>query len=649
METPNEDDCSIDINTKPSRLLKIGDRPMDNSEFTKIVARSIRGTMVEQMTQDVAQTRLRDHADDSNTPFSHAAPTLLDYQDTMLQLAIRASQPHKVKALLESRQTDAVDRVSSLDIAASEGRLHMVKQLLPLIITDKREFVRKKYAVHGTQAEAGLYSSALHEAAANGHTETIRLLLDNGFDPNEAGFCDSRGKVALPGTRAAVPLVWAAANNQVQAARILLEVTQFKHVQPAIHAAIFATADETLKVFDSARIIVHISDHVRPSLIRNILLVEDANVQLSSMATLLKYGVEAEEVFRHGIPQHVETFTLLWPAGYHADEKAVMGRKLLVRVASIGNVAIGTYLLDHGVSPDVGLEHGRSPLREAFQKGQSVFASLLLSRGASPYDATLLRIQDPCWCGTSSLCARQCARHFLECFLVLFPYLMPLFQGQSRPNVRTDAADLLYWRRQLERTALKAVFGLDPEDPLVADLVFGIQAVSPSCITEKTLFASIRWFYEHHPRKLWVNSKYCWGTNNVCMEELQALFSSLISDGMMWEGDQYSKPKWKRHVERLATLDNVSVLELEDLLAADLALGTQAPSSFSISDEITWISSVQERDQDHLRRKWKANIGYLIRVLPDDARRKLLAKLEEDERGDNEDDLQLYLTKLLKE
>lgn len=117
----------------------------------------------------------------------------------------------------------------------------------------------------------------------------------------------------------------------------------------------------------------------------------------------------------------------------------------------------------------------------------------------------------------------------------------------------------------------------------------------------------------------------------------------------MWEGDQYSKPKWKRHVERLATLDNVSVLELEDLLAADLALGTQAPSSFSISDEITWISSVQERDQDHLRRKWKANVGYLIRVLPDDARRKLLAKLEEDERGDNEDDLQLYLTKLLKE
>jgi ankyrin repeat protein len=213
--------------------------------------------------------------------------------------------------------------------------------------------------------------TALHYAAWAGELEIVRLLLNNGADPNRQD------------AWAQTPLIAALCRGDGPMAKLLLERGADPNLRcqprdaPLALAIRKGLADVALMLLDRG------ATPGKPDLLTALLKLP------ALVLPLLQHGADWRQTGFHGSVPHLMAeggltgaVQFLLDHGVGADEAYPTGATLLHTAALRGRVEVARLLLDRGANVNAKTDSGATPLMYALERGNQQTVDLLLERGA---------------------------------------------------------------------------------------------------------------------------------------------------------------------------------------------------------------------------------------------------------------------------
>uniref|UniRef100_A0A8C4J7U9 Ankyrin 1 n=1 Tax=Dromaius novaehollandiae TaxID=8790 RepID=A0A8C4J7U9_DRONO len=188
----------------------------------------------------------------------------------------------------------------------------------------------------------------LHCAARIGHTSMVKLLLEDGANPN------------LATTNGYTPLHIAAKQNQMEVASSLLQY------------GASANAESVQGVTP-----LHLASQEGHADMVALLFSKQANGNLGNKSGLTPLHLVAQE-------GHVPVADVLVKHGVTVDATTRMGYTPLHVASHYGNIKLVKFLLQHQADVNAKTKLGYTPLHQAAQQGHTDIVTLLLKHGASP-------------------------------------------------------------------------------------------------------------------------------------------------------------------------------------------------------------------------------------------------------------------------
>lgn len=274
----------------------------------------------------------------------NADPEAVSDQTTPLMCAARAGKTHVVRALLEAQANpNASSRANPhghtpLWLAAQADHTEAVRALLAHRADPNAQ------ARGGCLGQTPVFALATHPSA---HTDTLRLLLEAGANPDTA---DCRGMT---------PLVIAAACGHTRFVRALLAGNAAPDLRadgrtPLLAAAAGGHADAALALLEAKA---------------------DPDLADTSGCTPLAAAV---------LSGSFDAVLVLLQAGAAVDAADNLGRSPLALAAQHSPAETVLVLLEHGASPARADNRGRTPLHDAAERGEPQMLRALCRAGADP-------------------------------------------------------------------------------------------------------------------------------------------------------------------------------------------------------------------------------------------------------------------------
>ena len=239
--------------------------------------------------------------------------------------------------------------------------------------------------------------SALRNAAAKGHIEIVRLLLERGADPNLAEEC------MAPHGHGLYSAVY---NGHYEIAKLLLESGAYPNPEvessaDALSIAIKMSDDKMIELLSSygaarsVEILAYYGDVQTAAAVfaANPKLADDTGAMIYAaeegheafLRLMFRYQPNAATRVAHCRPKTREIAELLFAHGMNPSQPDWLGIRALHEFAKRGDVENAAIFIDHGADLHARDEEICStPLGWAAKFGQTAMAELLLSRGAKP-------------------------------------------------------------------------------------------------------------------------------------------------------------------------------------------------------------------------------------------------------------------------
>ena len=298
---------------------------------------------------------------------SGAKPNIVSFGSTPLHIAVLHSRPDIITLLLDHK-ANANARTENggltpLDFAVMRGNLPTTRLLIE----------------HGAEVRN---PRLLLIAATSGFTDIARLLLTSGADPNAP---DDDGTTALDiavrrGNREVAELL---VDSSARIPAALLGQAVLKGRKDVLETLLRKSADVNIRLA-SGSTLLHDAALKGYDGIVTLLLAHGANVDIRNASG----GTPLHDAALNG-KASAARILLEHGADINARE-AESGTTALYAAASLGREDVVALLLARGADPNIGNNHGASPLHTAIAGGYESIAERIRARGgrdAAPVDA----------------------------------------------------------------------------------------------------------------------------------------------------------------------------------------------------------------------------------------------------------------------